>query len=384
MIARSILSEARLALTQFRVLCITGPRQSGKTTLSRALFAGKAYVNFEDPSVQFQFQQDPSAFIERYRDGAVFDEVQRVPDVFRYLQVHVDRHTRRGQFILTGSNNYLLQQQVSQSLAGRAGYLTLLPLSFEELQEAGYPKKDVDTYLLKGGYPEIWAEQLKPQKWLESYIQTYIQRDVRQLRNISDLAAFMRLVQLCAHHAGQLLNREELAKQTGVDSKTVQSWLGLLESSYILFQLQPWHNNLNKRIIKSPKLYFYDTGLLCTLLRISSKQGLKQHPMYGAIFENWCVAELCKNRLNRGERDGLYFFRDSTGNEIDVIMEKETGPLAIEIKSSSKEDLPLTGGLRYWRKYQPGRQGILLYQKTSRKTDHPDLGLLSWTDIGEI
>lgn len=384
MIARSILSEARLALTQFRVLCITGPRQSGKTTLSRALFAGKAYVNFEDPSVQFQFQQDPSAFIERYRDGAVFDEVQRVPDVFRYLQVHVDRYTRRGQFILTGSNNFLLQQQVSQSLAGRAGYLTLLPLSFEELQEAGYPKKDVDTYLLKGGYPEIWAEQLKPQKWLESYIQTYIQRDVRQLRNISDLAAFMRLVQLCAHHAGQLLNREELAKQTGVDSKTVLSWLGLLESSYILFQLQPWHNNLNKRIIKSPKLYFYDTGLLCTLLRISSKQGLKQHPMYGAIFENWCVAELCKNRLNRGERDGLYFFRDSTGNEIDVIMEKETGPLAIEIKSSSKDDLPHTGGLRYWRKYQPGRQGILLYQGASRETDHPDLGLLSWTDIGEI
>jgi predicted AAA+ superfamily ATPase len=242
----------------------------------------------------------------------------------------------------------------------------------------------VDTYLLKGGYPEIWAEQLKPQKWLESYIQTYIQRDVRQLRNISDLAAFMRLVQLCAHHAGQLLNREELAKQTGVDSKTVLSWLGLLESSYILFQLQPWHNNLNKRIIKSPKLYFYDTGLLCTLLRISSKQGLKQHPMYGAIFENWCVAELCKNRLNRGERDGLYFFRDSTGNEIDVIMEKETGPLAIEIKSSSKDDLPHTGGLRYWRKYQPGRQGILLYQGASRETDHPDLGLLSWTDIGEI
>ena len=384
MIARSILSEARLALTQFRVLCITGPRQSGKTTLSRALFAGKAYVNFEDPSVQFQFQQDPSAFIERYRDGAVFDEVQRVPDVFRYLQVHVDRYTRRGQFILTGSNNFLLQQQVSQSLAGRAGYLTLLPLSFEELQEAGYPKKDVDTYLLKGGYPEIWAEQLKPQKWLESYIQTYIQRDVRQLRNISDLAAFMRLVQLCAHHAGQLLNREELAKQTGVDSKTVLSWLGLLESSYILFQLQPWHNNLNKRIIKSPKLYFYDTGLLCTLLRISSKQGLKQHPMYGAIFENWCVAELCKNRLNRGERDGLYFFRDSTGNEIDVIMEKETGSLAIEIKSYSKDDLPHTGGLRYWRKYQPGRQGILLYQGASRETDHPDLGLLSWTDIGEI
>ena len=384
MISRAIVDEARFALTQFRALCITGPRQSGKTTLSKMLFKDKPYVNFEDPVIQDLFQQDPSAFMHSHRKGAILDEVQRVPEVFRHLQVLLDRNTSRGQFILTGSNNFLLQEQVSQSLAGRAGYSTLLPFSFQELKAAKLAVRDLVHHMLCGGYPEIWSEKLHPQKWLNSYIQTYVQRDVRQLKNISNLALFNRFVFLCANHAGQILNRDELSRQVGVDNKTIQSWLGVLESSYIIFRLQPWHNNLNKRIIKSPKLYFHDTGLLCTLLSISTKSGFKNHPMAGAIFENWCISEIMKNKRNQGENDGLFYFRDSMGNETDLIIEKETGPLAVEIKSATKPDRSLLTGLRYIKKYQPNASGILLYQGKSMATEDMQIHFTSWEEIDTI
>lgn len=384
MIIRSIMEEARYSLTQFRALCITGPRQSGKTTLSRTLFKGRPYVNFEDPVTQGAFQDDPEAFLRKLRTGAVLDEVQRVPEIFRHLQVLLDHNRSRGQFILTGSNNFLLQEQVSQSLAGRAGYLTLLPFSYQELKEAEKPVDDILTNMLNGGYPEIWAEQLNPKKWLDSYIQTYIQRDVRQLRNIQNLAAFNRFVYMCANLAGQILNRDELSRQVGVDTKTIQSWLGLLENSYILFQLQPWYNNLKKRIVKSPKIYFHDTGLLCALLKITSKTGLKNHPMAGSIFENWCISEIKKNRSNLGDNNGLYYFRENMGNEIDLILEKDTGPLAIEIKSASKADRSLLRGLQYWKKYQPLSQGVLLYQGHSTSTDNMDINFVSWKEIEAI
>ena len=384
MIIRSIMEEARYSLTQFRALCITGPRQSGKTTLSRTLFKGRPYVNFEDPVTQGAFQDDPEAFLRKLRTGAVLDEVQRVPEIFRHLQVLLDHNRSRGQFILTGSNNFLLQEQVSQSLSGRAGYLTLLPFSYQELKEAEKPVDDILTNMLNGGYPEIWAEQLNPKKWLDSYIQTYIQRDVRQLRNIQNLAAFNRFVYLCANLAGQILNRDELSRQVGVDTKTIQSWLGLLENSYILFQLQPWYNNLKKRIVKSPKIYFHDTGLLCALLKITSKTGLKNHPMAGSIFENWCISEIKKNRSNLGDNNGLYYFRENMGNEIDLILEKDTGPLAIEIKSASKADRSLLRGLQYWKKYQPLSQGVLLYQGHITSTDNMDINFVSWKEIEAI
>ncbi len=252
MISRMILPHAKLSLKQFRALCITGPRQSGKTTLSKQLFKGKPYVNFENPSVQYEAEVDPVLFLTKYKGGAVFDEVQRVPNIFRYLQEILDRNKKRGQFILTGSNNFLLQEQISQSLAGRAGYLTLLPFSLAELLQARTAVKDVNQLILTGGYPEIWAQHLNPGMWLNSYIQTYVQRDVRLLRNITNLGAFNRFIYLCANYAGQILNRDELSKQTGVDTKTILAWLGLLENSYIIYLLQPWHNNMNKRIVKSP------------------------------------------------------------------------------------------------------------------------------------
>ena len=384
MLARTIMEEAKFSLTQFRALCITGPRQSGKTTLSKALFKGKPYINFEDPVTQDSFQKEPKKFLDKLRSGAIFDEVQRVPELFRHLQILMDKNSSRGQFILTGSNNFLLQEQVSQSLAGRAGYLTLLPLSYQELKDNKLLATDLLINMLTGGYPEIWNEKLNPQKWLTSYIQTYIQRDVRQLKNIFNLPVFNRFISICANYAGQILNRDELSRQVGVDTKTIQSWLGLLESSYIVFQLQPWHNNLNKRIIKSPKIYFYDTGLLCTLLNISSKTGIKNHPMAGAIFENWCISEIKKNKCNSGEIGGLFYFRDHLGNEIDLIIDKETGPLAVEIKSASKPDIKLIQGLKYWKKYQPSANSILLYQGKNISFGDSNIQFLNWEELDSV
>ncbi|MBL0049364.1 MAG: ATP-binding protein [Bacteroidetes bacterium] len=384
MVTRLIFQEAKQALTQFRALCITGPRQSGKTTLGKQLFKGKPYLNFETPSVQHQAEVNPKAFLKKYRDGAVFDEVQRVPHIFRYLQEILDSNRKRGQFILTGSNNFLLQEQVSQSLAGRAGYLSLLPFSYAELTQAKLAPIDVNKLILQGGYPEIWTEKLHPNGWLNSYIQTYVQRDVRLLKNISNLAAFNRFLYLCANYAGQILNRDALAQQTGVDTKTILSWIGLLENSYIVYQLQPWYNNLNKRIVKSPKLYFYDTGLLCSLLGIKNLTLLQQHSAYGAIFENWIISEIKKNNFNAAQNGGMYYFRDSAGNEVDLILEREGKPIAIEIKSGKKYDSAFIRGLNYWNKYQPQSTCLLIHGGKSNEIVNEKLSILPWTEVASI
>ncbi len=345
----------------------------------------KPYINFENPAIQARALQDIEKFLKPYQQGAILDEVQRVPDLLRYLQVMLDKNTRRGQFILTGSNNFLLQEQISQSLAGRAGYISLLPFSYAELQDAKLNSDEIFKHILTGGYPEIWQERLAPEIWMNSYIQTYVQRDVRLLKNISNMAAFNRFLYLCANYAGQVLNRDELAKQVGVDTKTILSWLGVLESSYIIFLLQPWYNNLNKRILKSPKLYFYDTGLLCRLLGIKNITGLKKHQAYGALFENWIITEVKKNNFNKGIQEGLYYFRDSAGNEIDLIYEKEGQPVAIEIKAAKKTTSSMLNGIRYWQKNNPiHSQSILIYG--GRKTSIWDekLSILSWKDIADI
>lgn len=381
MVSRLILPEAKRALTQFRALCITGPRQSGKTTLSKQLFKGKPYVNFENPSVQFAAEQNPELFLQQYRNGAVFDEVQRVPHIFRYLQEILDNNHKRGQFILTGSNNFLLQEQVSQSLAGRAGYLSLLPFSYAELVNAKLAVKNIHKQIITGGYPEIWDEKLVPGVWLNSYIQTYVQRDVRLLRNITNLAVFNRFIYLCANYAGQIVNRDELAKQTGVDTKTILAWLGLLENSYIIYLLQPWYNNMNKRIVKSPKLYFYDTGLLCSLLNIKSATALQKSNSYGALFENWAITEIRKNNFNAALNDGMYYFRDSTGNEVDLITEKDGEPVAIEIKAGTKANNNMLQGLKYWQKYQPKSQCILLHGGKANELINERMSIVPWTEI---
>ena len=384
MVNRHIFPEAKQALTQFRALCITGPRQSGKTTLSKRLFKDKPYLNFENPSVQHEAEHHPKSFLKQYSSGAVFDEVQRVPHIFRYLQEVLDNNRRRGQFILTGSNNFLLQEKISQSLAGRAGYLSLLPFSYAELKKAKLADDDVNQLILTGGYPEIWNEKLNPTVWLNSYVQTYVQKDVRLLRNISNLAVFNRFIYLCANYAGQILNRDELAKQTGVDTKTILSWLGLLENSYLIFQLQPWYNNMNKRIVKSPKIYFYDTGLLCFLLGIKSETSLKKNMAYGALFENWAITEIRKNNFNTAQPGGMYYFRDSAGNEVDLITERDGEPVAIEIKSSGKINNSMLHGLKYWQKHQPKSQSILLHGGKTNEITNERMSILPWTEVANL
>ncbi len=384
MIKRQILKDAKYSLTQFRAMCITGPRQSGKTTISKMLFKGKPYISFENPLLQKAADDNIEVFMYKYAKGAIFDEVQRVPNVFRQLQGMLDINTKRGQFILTGSNNFLLQEQISQSLAGRAGYLELLPLSYAELQKAKLAKDNINHHILMGGYPEIWQEKLNPSKWMNGYMQTYLLKDVRLLRNITNLAAFTRLIYLCANYAGQLLNKDELAKAVGVDAKTIQAWLGVLESSYIIYLLQPWHNNLNKRIVKSPKLYFYDTGLLCYLLSINNQINLVKHTRYGAIFENWCITEIKKNRTNEGINGGMYFFRDSAGNEVDLLIEKNSELVGIEIKSTKKLDSKDFQGLKYWKKYQQNAGAILLYGGNKPDILNDEIGIVPWNEVGNI
>lgn len=329
-------------------------------------------------------EEDPESFLKKFPDGAILDEVQRVPILFRYLQGILDHKKNRGQFILTGSNNFLLQEQIAQSPAGRIGYLQLLPLSFIELEDAGLASRQVYKHILTGGYPEIWDQQLSSDKWMSAYVQTYVQRDVRLLRNITNLGDFTRFLMLCANYAGQLINREQMARSIGVDTKTIQAWLGVLENSYVIYLLQPWYNNLNKRIVKSPKLYFYDTGLLCHLLGIRTQTALQKHVLYDGIFENWIITEIKKNRFNQGINDRLYFFRDSAGNEVDLVMEKQGNPIAIEIKSSKKINAGMLSGLRYWLKNNHNGQTLLIYGGEKIQLVSEQMQVIGWKNIGDI
>lgn len=381
MIQRDIFTESKFMLTQFRAVCITGPRQSGKTTLGKMLFKGKPYVSFENPQTQDLAETNIASFMKQYSKGAILDEVQRVPDLFRQLQGMLDKNTKRGQFLLTGSNNFLLQEQISQSLAGRAGYIELLPLSYAELKKAKLAYEEPEGNIFTGGYPEIWNEDLSPVKWMQSYVQTYLQRDVRLLRNITNLAAFNRFIFITAHYAGQIINRDEIAKQVGVDTKTILAWLGILESSYIIYLLQPWYNNLNKRVIKSPKLYFVDTGLLCHLLGINSMTALRKHDKYGAIFENWIITEIKKNRANSGITGGMYYFRDSAGNEVDLILEKNNELHGIEVKATKKPNRDHLRGLLYWKKYQSVSSSTLIHGGYADEITTDNIGLIPWNKI---
>lgn len=347
-IPRQLSQKAQQLAKKFPVVAVLGPRQSGKTTLVKEVFPKHPYVSLEDIDTRTFAQEDPRGFLAQYPNGAVFDEIQRVPDLFSYLQGVVDRSKRPGQFILTGSHNYLLSQSLTQTLAGRVALLTLLPLSLQELSSSQAPK-NLEAHIFSGFYPRIYDQHIAPTDWYPNYIKTYIEKDVRLIKNISDLNTFQKFLQLCAGRVGQILNLTGLGNECGISHNTAKAWMSILESSYILFLLPSFHKNFNKRIIKMPKVYFYDTGLACSLLGIESEQQLSTHYARGSLFESMIVADLMKQRFNQGLPPHLSYWRDRSGQEIDVIAEVGSVRRAAEIKLSSTIADAFFKGLRYWQ-----------------------------------
>lgn len=317
------------------VVTVTGPRQSGKTTLCRTLFGDHPYRTMEDPDVRDFALQDPRGFLAELPDGAIIDEVQRAPDLLSYLQGIVDDNPLPGRWILTGSQNLALLQSVSQSLAGRTALHELLPLTWGEIREFSAYPETLGEALVKGGYPRIFDRRIEAPRWLRSYVGTYLERDVRTILNIGDLLMFQRFVQLCAGRTGQLLDYSALAGDCGISQPTARRWFSVLEASFIAFQLPAFHGNIRKRLVKRPKVYFYDTGLVCCLLGIREPAHLRSHPLRGSIFETWVVSEITKHVANRGESGGLAFYRDHNGAEVDLIIERPTSRLLLEVKSSA-------------------------------------------------
>ena len=350
MIPRKITNKLLDLSTKYPVVAITGPRQSGKTTLVKHTFSDKKYLSLEDPDTREYAITDPRGFLSTCPDGAILDEVQRAPDLFSYIQTIVDDRNKEGLFILTGSFNFGLMEGITQSLAGRTGLLTLLPFSYHELAGVDIAPSLLEKLLYRGGYPRIYDKDLPPSEWYANYITTYLERDVRALKKIGDLDQFQKFIKMCAARCGQLLNLSSLGNDCGITHNTAKEWLSVLRASYIVFLLQPHFKNFNKRLVKTPKLYFYDTGLLCYLLGITNYSEINTHALRGPIFESWVISELIKGRFNRGLKENLYFWRDNTGNEVDCIIEQGNNLLALEIKSGQTISKDFFKGLLYWSK----------------------------------
>ena len=316
-----------------------------------------------------------------YDDGAIFDEIQQVPELLSWLQQVLDEQEERGKYILTGSNNFLLIEKITQTLAGRVAYIDLLPFSTAEIAELPDGLQNLDRLLFKGGYPSVQAEGIAPQDWFPAYVRTYIERDVRQIKNIDNMLAFEKLLALCAGRIGQLLNFSNLGVEAGVDSKTVQSWIGILQASYIIRLLPPYFKNFNKRIVKTPKLYFLDPGLACYLLGIKDADMLATHPLRGALFENFIVTELLKNRFNAGQRSNLYFWRDQSGHEIDVLVDEGSRLVPVEIKSGQTITSDYFKSLRYWKKLTETKDGYIFFGGDIGQKRSDGIFVKSWRDV---
>lgn len=334
-VVRSLGAQLGKIAEWFPVVSLTGPRQSGKSTLVKHAFPDYSYVTLEDPQIRRAALEDPVSFIRNRSERLIIDEAQYAPNLFSMIQVVSDERGTSGQYVLTGSQNFLMMKSIGQSLAGRVGLLKLLPFSFLELKDWQGERADADEFIIKGGYPRLHATGMPPAVYFPSYIDTYIERDVAGLLDVRNKTAFHTMLAICAQCVSNLQNTSTLSKDVGVSAATIKSWLSVLESSYLVFTLQPYHSNGKKRLTKSPKLFFYDTGLLCYLLGIESVEQLVESPHFGAIFENLVVAETMKRHLNKGVRPELYFYRDDSKREIDLLdFTDSSRPRAIEIKSS--------------------------------------------------
>jgi len=381
MIVRHLQTVLKHSSEWFPVVSLTGPRQSGKTTLAKMTFPQAHYISLEDPAQRNLALEDARGFLGQFgTDSVILDEAQRAPELFSYIQGIVDQVDRPGQYILTGSQNFLLLEKISQSLAGRCAIHHLLPFSHGEIwgKEPMNPEKisnltqkrdpknleaDLFATLWTGSYPRIHDKHIPPSQWLASYVQTYIERDVRSIVNITDLDTFGRFVRLCAGRTSQVLNMQSLGNDCGIDGKTARRWLSILEASFIVTRLRPYHGNFNKRLIKSPKLYFLDSGLLCYLLGIQKPEELLMHSARGAIFESWVIAEFYKSYYHTGKPPSMYYFRDSNQNEIDLILEHGSHVIPIEIKSGQTINKDFFKGIEYWRKLTGNSesQAVLIY-----------------------
>ncbi|WP_310381005.1 ATP-binding protein [Flavobacterium sp.] len=349
MIARTITPKVEELLEKFPIVAITGPRQSGKTTLSKIVKPNYKYVNLENLSDREFAKTDPMGFLQTYQNGVIIDEIQNVPSLFSYLQVVTDERKINGEYIITGSQNFLMMEQITQSLAGRVALFTLLPFSIEELEKTEYSVRNWEGYAVSGSYPRKIIQNIDSSDYYGNYIKTYVERDVRLLKNISNLDLFQKFIQLLAGRVGQLFNQSSLGNELDLDNKTINSWFTLLETSFLAFKLQPYHSNFNKVIVKTPKIYFHDTGLLCYLLGIRSTEDLELHFAKGNIFENLVVSEMYKNGINNSTRTKFYFWRDKSQNEVDLIAETGARLDAIEIKSAKTINQNYFKGLDYFK-----------------------------------
>lgn len=367
----------------FPVVAITGPRQSGKTTLAQTAFPEKPYVSMEDPDLREAAHSDPRGFLSALGEGAVIDEAQRTPELFSYLQGIVDKDRWNGRFILTGSHQFLLDQKISQSLAGRAGYLKLLPLSFGETKGELEKPVNANEILWKGFYPSTAIHGANPRLWFGAYVQTYLERDVRQLINIRDLSSFQTFLRLCAGRTGRILDIGALCNEASIDYKTAKSWLSVLEASYVIHLLKPYHSNFNKRLVKKPKLYFVDTGLASWLLGMKEPYQLEHHPLRGYLFETLVFSEILKCQYNRAEPSNLFFWRDSHKNEIDFLLDQGPSRLTIEVKSGQTLNASFFAGLDYWKRHDHGKNDKTLLIYSGDDTIHQSRGHLiaNWQNL---
>ncbi|MDX2248741.1 MAG: ATP-binding protein [Bacteroidia bacterium] len=385
MIHRSV-SEKILYLAQkFPVVSLTGPRQSGKTTLVRELFPDYAYLTLENPSHRQAAKEAPLAFLRQNSKGIIIDEAQYVPEIFSYVQLEADEHNKSGEFILCGSQHFLMMEKITQSLAGRVAIFNLLPLSFAELQNTEYKLNDYISYIFKGFFPRIYDKQIYPTDYYPNYIQTYVERDARQVVNITDLGAFQTFIQLCAGRIGQLFNQSETGSLAGIDQKTARRWLTILETGFQVFTLRPYFKNFDKRIIKTPKIYFWDTGLACSLLGIQTEEELLNHYARGALFENFIIVEMIKKFYNKGIRPNVYFWRDHSGHEIDLLFDIGGKLYPMEIKSGQVLQKGFFSGLNHFVEISGAepRNACLIYGG-DQNLDADSARVRSWNNLPEV
>ena len=381
MIARDAEIVLRKLASQFKAIALTGPRQSGKSTLARTTFPEKKYVSLENPDIRALALNDTRGFLSNLPNGAIIDEAQRVPELFSYLQQVLDESNEKGRFILTGSNNFLMLENIFQTLAGRIGYLELLPFCYNEIRKIPNQDLHLNQVIFSGGYPAITFDHVDPEFWFPSYIRTYVERDVRQIKNITNLNLFQKLLYLCAGRIGQQLNLNNLAIECGVDHKTIGAWMGILQASYVIHLIPPFYNNFSKRIIKSPKLYFYDTGLACALLGISASSQLISHSSRGALFENYVINELIKNRFNKGLRSNLFYWRDVSGHEIDVVLDHGSSVYAVELKSGMTVVPDFFKGLLFWQELTKYNKTYVIYGGEDTQKRSNGIEVIPWNKL---